>query len=62
MIVLPICRQTLPAVAAEKLSDLHGLADSYDIIGIDEGQFVSILFTCPSLLKFYKLLFHKFYS
>ena len=39
----PVSRQTLPAVAAEKLSDLHGLADSYDIIGIDEGQFVSLL-------------------
>ena len=38
-----VSRQTLPAVAAEKLSDLHGLADDYDIVGIDEGQFVSVL-------------------
>ena len=45
----PVSRQTLPAVAAEKLSDLHGLADSYDIIGIDEGQFVSLLYSGSQL-------------
>lgn len=32
-------RQSLPAVAAEKLSDMEDLAADYEIIGIDEGQF-----------------------
>ena len=36
-------RQSLPAVAAEKLSDMEDLAADYEIIGIDEGQFVSAL-------------------
>lgn len=31
--------QTLPAVTATKLQDLHHLTGGYSIIGIDEGQF-----------------------
>lgn len=34
-------RQTLPAVAATELSTLKTEAEQYEIIGIDEGQFVS---------------------
>lgn len=33
--------QTLAAVSATKLQDLHHLTADYSIIGIDEGQFVS---------------------
>ena len=34
-------RQTLPAVAATELSNLKVKAEHVEIIGIDEGQFVS---------------------
>jgi thymidine kinase len=33
------CGQTLPAVAADRLSELHHTAGQFDVIGIDEGQF-----------------------
>lgn len=32
-------RQVLPAVAAERLVDMDVLAETYDVIGVDEGQF-----------------------
>ncbi|XP_021374444.1 thymidine kinase, cytosolic-like [Mizuhopecten yessoensis] len=32
-------RQTLPAVAAERLADMEVLGESYNVIGVDEGQF-----------------------
>ena len=37
------CRQTLPAVAATKLADLKSQMEDVEIIGIDEGQFVSFM-------------------
>jgi len=33
------CGQVLPAVSANKLSELQEMAGEYDVIGIDEGQF-----------------------
>ncbi|XP_033751034.1 thymidine kinase, cytosolic-like [Pecten maximus] len=32
-------RQTLPAVAAERLADMEVLSEGYNVIGVDEGQF-----------------------
>jgi hypothetical protein len=36
-------RQTLPAIPAEKLEDIAHTAENFDVVGVDEGQFVSIL-------------------
>merc|ERR1719414_436250 len=33
------CGMTLPALAADSLSELNSKANNYDVIGIDEGQF-----------------------
>ena len=38
-----VYRQVLPAVSAVSLIDMKHIADTYEIIGIDEGQFVSTL-------------------
>lgn len=36
-------KQELPAVSADKLAPLYNMASAANVIGIDEGQFVSIL-------------------
>lgn len=36
-------KQTLPAVSVVQLSHLEPDSDNYDVLGIDEGQFVSII-------------------
>ena len=44
MEALFVYRQVLPAVSCEVLADLQSEALKHDIIGIDEGQFVSKIF------------------
>ena len=36
-----ICRQTLAAIPADILEQVKAEAENYEVIGIDEGQFVS---------------------
>ena len=38
---LDICRQTLAAIPADILEQVKAEAENYEVIGIDEGQFVS---------------------
>ena len=38
---LNICRQTLAAIPADILEQVKAEAENYEVIGIDEGQFVS---------------------
>ena len=55
-LVVFVCRQVLPAVSAVSLIDMKHIADTYEIIGIDEGQFVSTLlemFFCCSWALFF---------
>lgn len=33
----------MPAVPAEKLDDVLVMAENFEVIGVDEGQFVSIV-------------------
>lgn len=39
--VLIFCRQTLAAIPADVLDQVKSQAENFDVIGIDEGQFVS---------------------
>ena len=53
-------RQSLKAVSASQCAQLREKAENYDVIGIDEGQFVSIskdIYTnyCQVLLHFISL-------
>lgn len=49
-------KQELAAVSAEVLSSLKNATDDVNVIGIDEGQFVSILSTPLILLNISKFL------
>ncbi|XP_069123864.1 thymidine kinase, cytosolic-like isoform X2 [Argopecten irradians] len=45
-------RQTLPAVAAERLSDMEVLGEGYNVIGVDEGQFFpDVVSFCDSMAE-----------
>ena len=52
-------KQQLPAVSASRLSDLKALAHDRNVIGIDEGQFVSRPLLTHSLLL---VLMNQFHS